>query len=166
MGSTCQNHLHRLREGGPCSGPESVCPGLVWSSSHFLQVATCVLEYATPLQTLFAMSQDSRAGFSREDRLEQAKLFCRTLEDILADAPECQNNWRFIVYEGKGLIEWGTGGVRGAEEDMKASCPGPSGGSGHSTPAPSSPERGPPPQVGTLVALKSVAMGLGWSRKW
>uniref|UniRef100_A0A8D0MQQ1 Stimulator of interferon genes protein n=1 Tax=Sus scrofa TaxID=9823 RepID=A0A8D0MQQ1_PIG len=59
----------------------------------------CVLEYATPLQTLFAMSQDGRAGFSREDRLEQAKLFCRTLEDILADAPEAQNNCRLIVYQ-------------------------------------------------------------------
>ncbi|XP_023405327.1 stimulator of interferon genes protein isoform X3 [Loxodonta africana] len=42
---------------------------------------------------------DGRAGFSREDRVEQAKLFCRTLEDILADAPECQNNCRFIVYQ-------------------------------------------------------------------
>ncbi|XP_045854686.1 stimulator of interferon genes protein [Meles meles] len=59
----------------------------------------CVLEYATPLQTLFAMSQDGRAGFSREDRLEQAKLFCRILEDILADAPELQNNCRLIVYQ-------------------------------------------------------------------
>ncbi|KAI5774356.1 unnamed protein product [Gulo gulo] len=59
----------------------------------------CVLEYATPLQTLFAMSQDGRAGFSREDRLEQAKLFCRILEDILADAPESQNNCRLIVYQ-------------------------------------------------------------------
>lgn len=60
---------------------------------------TCVLEYATPLKTLLAMSQDGRAGFSREDRLEQAKLFCRTLEDILADVPESQNNFRLIVYE-------------------------------------------------------------------
>nr|XP_012604520.1 stimulator of interferon genes protein isoform X1 [Microcebus murinus]XP_012604521.1 stimulator of interferon genes protein isoform X1 [Microcebus murinus]XP_020137717.1 stimulator of interferon genes protein isoform X1 [Microcebus murinus] len=60
---------------------------------------TCVLEYATPLQTLFAMSQDSRAAFNRENRLEQAKLFCRTLEDILAEAPECQNNCRLIVYQ-------------------------------------------------------------------
>ncbi|XP_007937166.1 stimulator of interferon genes protein [Orycteropus afer afer] len=59
----------------------------------------CALEYATPLQTLFAMSQDGRAGFSREDRLEQAKLFCRTLEDILKDAPESQNNCRLIVYQ-------------------------------------------------------------------
>uniref|UniRef100_H0X198 Stimulator of interferon genes protein n=1 Tax=Otolemur garnettii TaxID=30611 RepID=H0X198_OTOGA len=62
-------------------------------------VGTCVLEFATPLQTLFAMSQDGRAGFSREDRLEQAKLFCRTLEDILTDAPECRNNCRLIVYQ-------------------------------------------------------------------
>ncbi|XP_014650944.1 PREDICTED: stimulator of interferon genes protein [Ceratotherium simum simum] len=59
----------------------------------------CVLEYATPLQTLFAMSQDGRAGFSREDRIEQAKLFCQTLGDILADAPESQNNCRLIVYQ-------------------------------------------------------------------
>ena len=95
-------------------GPQCVCPSLVWSSPHLLQVGTCVLEYATPLQTLFAMSQDSRAGFSREDRLEQAKLFCRTLEDILADAPECQKNCRLIVYQGKGLmIVWRAGGVRG-----------------------------------------------------
>ncbi|XP_050651021.1 stimulator of interferon genes protein [Macaca thibetana thibetana] len=62
------------------------------------RAGTCVLEYATPLQTLFAMSQYGQAGFSREDRLEQAKLFCRTLEDILADNPESQNNCRLIVY--------------------------------------------------------------------
>ncbi|XP_028618625.1 stimulator of interferon genes protein [Grammomys surdaster] len=59
----------------------------------------CILEYATPLQTLFAMSQDSKAGFSREDRLEQAKLFCWTLEEILADVPESRNNCRLIVYQ-------------------------------------------------------------------
>nr|KAF6449170.1 hypothetical protein HJG63_019415 [Rousettus aegyptiacus] len=62
-------------------------------------VGTCVLEYATPLQTLFAMSQDARAGFSQEDRLEQAKLFCRTLADILADDPESQKSCRLIVYQ-------------------------------------------------------------------
>ncbi|XP_032106444.1 stimulator of interferon genes protein isoform X2 [Sapajus apella] len=63
------------------------------------RAGACVLEYASPLQTLFAMSQYGQAGFSREDRLEQAKLFCRTLEDILADAPESQNNCRLIVYQ-------------------------------------------------------------------
>ncbi|XP_051019748.1 stimulator of interferon genes protein [Acomys russatus] len=62
-------------------------------------VGACILEYATPLQTLFAMSQDGKAGFSREDRFEQAKLFCRTLEDILADVPEARNSCRLIVYQ-------------------------------------------------------------------
>lgn len=52
------------------------------------------------------MSQDGRAGFSREDRLEQAKLFCRTLEDILADAPESQNICRLIVYKGEDSPGW------------------------------------------------------------
>lgn len=63
------------------------------------RAGVCVLEYATPLQTLFAMSQHGQAGFSREDRLEQAKLFCRTLKEILADDPQCQNNCRLIVYQ-------------------------------------------------------------------
>ncbi|XP_043842587.1 stimulator of interferon genes protein [Dromiciops gliroides] len=63
------------------------------------QAEVCVLEFATPLQTLFAMSQDGRAGFSREDRLEQAKLFCRTLEAILEDAPEARDYCRLIVYQ-------------------------------------------------------------------
>jgi hypothetical protein len=59
------------------------------------------------------MSQDGRAGFSREDRLEQAKLFCRTLEEILADVPDSQNNCRLIVYQGERLMGWRVGGVRG-----------------------------------------------------
>ena len=62
------------------------------------------------------MSQDGRAGFSREDRLEQAKLFCRTLEDILADAPEAQNNCRLIVYQGEDLTGWKAGRVGGGGE--------------------------------------------------
>ncbi|XP_072486577.1 stimulator of interferon genes protein isoform X1 [Notamacropus eugenii] len=69
----------------------------IWEDRQKAEV--CVLEFATPLQTLFAMSQDGRAGFSREDRLEQAKLFCRTLEDILEDAPEARDCCRLIVYE-------------------------------------------------------------------
>lgn len=106
-------------------GPESVCPGLVWSSPHLLQVGTCVLEYATPLQTLFAMSQDSRAAFSREDRFEQAKLFCQTLEDILADAPECRKNCRLIVYQGKGLMigQEESGVFQGSEGDNNSITP-------------------------------------------
>ncbi|XP_074865782.1 stimulator of interferon genes protein isoform X2 [Carettochelys insculpta] len=62
----------------------------------------CVVEYATPLQSLYAMSQDESAAFSREDRLEQAQLFCRTLEEILQGSKECAGCYRLIVYEESG----------------------------------------------------------------
>uniref|UniRef100_A0A8C3SL72 Stimulator of interferon genes protein n=1 Tax=Chelydra serpentina TaxID=8475 RepID=A0A8C3SL72_CHESE len=65
----------------------------------------CIVEYAPPLQSLYAMSQDESAAFSREDRLEQAQLFCRTLGEILQHSKECMGCYRLIVYEGE---EWGT----------------------------------------------------------
>ncbi|XP_008942075.1 PREDICTED: stimulator of interferon genes protein, partial [Merops nubicus] len=63
------------------------------------QLWHCALEFATPLQSLYAMSQDECAAFSREDRLEQAKLFYRTLEDILKGSKECVGTYRLIAYE-------------------------------------------------------------------
>ncbi|XP_010120292.1 PREDICTED: stimulator of interferon genes protein, partial [Chlamydotis macqueenii] len=62
----------------------------------------CAVEYATPLQSLYAMSQDECAAFSREDRLEQAKLFYRTLEEILQGSKECAGTYRLIAYEESG----------------------------------------------------------------
>nr|XP_056718266.1 stimulator of interferon genes protein [Euleptes europaea] len=62
----------------------------------------CVVEYATPLQSLYAMSQDDSAAFSRQDRLEQAKLFCRTLEEILGKSKECSGCYQLIVYDDSG----------------------------------------------------------------
>ncbi|XP_041079619.1 stimulator of interferon genes protein isoform X2 [Polyodon spathula] len=59
----------------------------------------CVLEYATPLLSLYGMSNESLAEFSREDRLEQAKLFYRTLKDILDNSRDCRNSYRFIMYD-------------------------------------------------------------------
>ncbi|XP_030359897.1 stimulator of interferon genes protein [Strigops habroptila] len=59
----------------------------------------CAVEYATPLQSLYAMSQDECAAFSREDRLEQAKLFYRSLEEILKGSKECAGTYRLIAYE-------------------------------------------------------------------
>ncbi|NXG49357.1 STING protein, partial [Psilopogon haemacephalus] len=59
----------------------------------------CVLEFATPLQSLYAMSQDTCAAFSREERLEQAKLFYRTLEEILQGSKECRGTYRLIAYQ-------------------------------------------------------------------
>ncbi|KFP78047.1 Stimulator of interferon genes protein, partial [Apaloderma vittatum] len=65
----------------------------------------CAVEYATPLQSLYAMSQDECAAFSREDRLEQAKLFYRTLEEILKGSKECAGTYRLIAYEESGEAE-------------------------------------------------------------
>ncbi|XP_076994749.1 stimulator of interferon genes protein [Tamandua tetradactyla] len=103
--SVADPNIHFLHELPQLSTDRAGIKGRVYTNSvyevleHGRPAGTCILEYATPLQTLFAMSQDGRAGFSREDRLEQTKLFCRTLEDILADIPESQNNCRLIVYE-------------------------------------------------------------------
>lgn len=63
------------------------------------QLWHCAVEYATPLQSLYAMSQDECAAFSREERLEQAKLFYRTLEEILKGSKECADAYRLIAYE-------------------------------------------------------------------
>ncbi|KFR09660.1 Stimulator of interferon genes protein, partial [Opisthocomus hoazin] len=63
------------------------------------------MEFATPLQSLYAMSQDECAAFSREDRLEQAKLFYRTLEEILKGSKECTGTYRLIAYEESGEAE-------------------------------------------------------------
>ncbi|XP_025923655.1 stimulator of interferon genes protein [Apteryx mantelli] len=65
----------------------------------------CAVEYATPLQSLHAMSQDECAAFSREDRVEQAKLFYRTLEEILQGAKACAGTYRLIAYEESGEAE-------------------------------------------------------------
>lgn len=65
------------------------------------------------------MSQDGKAGFSREDRLEQAKLFCRTLEDILDDVPETRNNCCLIVYQGETLVGLESG-IRNSSVSQKA----------------------------------------------
>ncbi|KFV10439.1 Stimulator of interferon genes protein, partial [Pterocles gutturalis] len=65
----------------------------------------CAVEYATPLQSLYAMSQDECAAFSREERLDQAKLFYRTLEEILRGSKECAGTYRLIAYEEPGEAE-------------------------------------------------------------
>ncbi|XP_057265883.1 stimulator of interferon genes protein [Pezoporus wallicus] len=65
----------------------------------------CAVEYATPLQSLYTMSQDECAAFSREDRLEQAKIFYRTLEEILKCSKECVGTYRLIAYEESGEAE-------------------------------------------------------------
>ncbi|XP_066572457.1 stimulator of interferon genes protein isoform X2 [Amia ocellicauda] len=64
----------------------------------------CVVEYATPLLTLYKMSQEASAGFSAEERLQQATLFFRTLQVILDDSLECRNHYRLILLDGYHLL--------------------------------------------------------------
>ncbi|KAL7868354.1 hypothetical protein SRHO_G00097380 [Serrasalmus rhombeus] len=53
----------------------------------------CVAEYATPVLTLYQMSQDSYAGFSASDRRQQVLLFYTTLRHILEASLECRNRY-------------------------------------------------------------------------
>ncbi|XP_022607651.1 stimulator of interferon genes protein isoform X1 [Seriola dumerili] len=57
----------------------------------------CVVEYATPLLTLYKMSQQSSAGFGEPERRQQVLLFYRTLQDILEHSLECRNHYKLIL---------------------------------------------------------------------
>ncbi|XP_071314316.1 stimulator of interferon genes protein [Trachinotus anak] len=57
----------------------------------------CVVEYATPLLTLYNMSQQSSAGFGEPERRQQVLLFYRTLQDILDHSLECRNRYKLIL---------------------------------------------------------------------
>nr|XP_005989370.1 PREDICTED: stimulator of interferon genes protein isoform X2 [Latimeria chalumnae] len=59
----------------------------------------CILEYATPLKSLLEMSKEASAEFTKEDRLEQTKLFYRTLKDILDNSQECRGRFRLVIYD-------------------------------------------------------------------
>lgn len=80
------------------------------------------MEFATPLQTLYAMSQDECAAFSRDDRLEQAKLFYRTLEEILRGSKECAGTYRLIAYEGERAGDEGRGAQHGGRALQPLVC--------------------------------------------
>ncbi|XP_036403548.1 stimulator of interferon genes protein [Megalops cyprinoides] len=59
----------------------------------------CLVEYATPLQTLYQMSQDSSAGLSVEERRQEVLIFYQTLQDILEKSVECRNRYRLILLD-------------------------------------------------------------------
>lgn len=64
---------------------------------HKGQAHDCVVEYATPLLTLYSMSQDSSAGFGEPQRRQQVLLFYRTLRDVLDRSLECRNRYTLIL---------------------------------------------------------------------
>ncbi|XP_029368429.1 stimulator of interferon genes protein isoform X2 [Echeneis naucrates] len=61
------------------------------------KASDCVVEYATPLLTLYNMSQLSSAGFGEPERRQQVLLFFRTLQEILDNSLECRNRYKLIL---------------------------------------------------------------------
>ncbi|XP_062856690.1 stimulator of interferon genes protein isoform X2 [Trichomycterus rosablanca] len=59
----------------------------------------CIAEFATPLVTLYQMSEDSNVGFGEKDRRQQVLLFYRTLSQILESSLECRNCYRLILLD-------------------------------------------------------------------
>ncbi|XP_047208650.1 stimulator of interferon genes protein [Girardinichthys multiradiatus] len=57
----------------------------------------CAVEYATPLLTLYRMSQERSAGFGQRERRQQVLLFYRTLQGILEQSLECRNRYTLIL---------------------------------------------------------------------
>ncbi|XP_059202011.1 stimulator of interferon genes protein [Centropristis striata] len=57
----------------------------------------CVVEYATPLLTMYKMSQESSAGFGEPERRQQVLLFYKTLQDVLEGSLECRNHYTLIL---------------------------------------------------------------------
>lgn len=64
------------------------------------QAHDCAVEYATPLLTLYRMSQERSAGFGEPERRQQVLLFYRTLQDILDQSLECRNQYKLILLNG------------------------------------------------------------------
>ncbi|XP_076862110.1 stimulator of interferon genes protein isoform X2 [Brachyhypopomus gauderio] len=62
---------------------------------------SCVVEYATPLLTLYQMSQDNTAGLGQQERRQQVFLFYRTLSHILENSLECRNRYCLVLLDDK-----------------------------------------------------------------
>ncbi|XP_062405107.1 stimulator of interferon genes protein [Sardina pilchardus] len=63
------------------------------------QVHNCILESATPLVTMYHMSQETSAAFGLSERRQQVLLFYRTLRNILDSSLECRNRYRLILLD-------------------------------------------------------------------
>lgn len=61
----------------------------------------CLVEYATPILSLYEMSNSEEAGLSSFERLQQMRTFVATLQDIINSNPETKNNCSLLVYDDK-----------------------------------------------------------------
>ena len=56
-----------------------------------------IMEYATPLLTIYDMSRESDAALDKNDVNEQAVLFYRKLQAILNSDPTCRNQYQLVL---------------------------------------------------------------------
>ncbi|XP_070580239.1 stimulator of interferon genes protein 3-like isoform X1 [Ptychodera flava] len=61
----------------------------------------CILEYATPVDSLYQMSYNPEAGLSAQDRHQQVQIFMRTLQQILDRNPECSKRCVLVPISGE-----------------------------------------------------------------
>lgn len=73
----------------------------VWLFLSYIQDYYCLLEYATPILSLYEMSNSEEAGLSSFDRLQQMRTFVDTLQEIINSNPETKDNCSLLVYDGK-----------------------------------------------------------------
>ena len=57
----------------------------------------CLMEYATPLLSMFEMQNDARCSFTREDRDNQVVLFYRRLKEILEKDERCRGKYHLVL---------------------------------------------------------------------
>ena len=59
-----------------------------------------MVEYATPVLSLYEMSNSEEAGLSSHERLQQMNTFVSTLTEIIYSNPETKNYCSLVVYDG------------------------------------------------------------------
>lgn len=60
----------------------------------------CIAEYATPLLTLFDMSNNPEAALKRDEKDHQCMVFIRKLNEILERDPECRGKCELVAMSG------------------------------------------------------------------
>lgn len=57
----------------------------------------CLMEYATPLLSLFDMATERRSGFTEADKEQQADMFYRRLKEILDGDMACVGKYHIVL---------------------------------------------------------------------
>ena len=57
----------------------------------------CLMEYATPLLSMYDMEADPRCSFTKEDRDQQVVLFYKLLKEILDKDEQCKGKYHLVL---------------------------------------------------------------------